>query len=150
MLFLQWWKFLPFHLLLQITNCMCIDSVILIDLGNMYTWFIYTSNYRCPTYTSLPVYCHLESVTGQCCKVVRCGPSNSVTTTMTTPSHGHTVAGCQDLVSDCASYGQSACTGTYKDWAQRNCPAFCNMCRKLSFLLPSHNCSVTLLNLKHV
>lgn len=84
--------------------------------------------------TSLPSYCHLEAVTGQCCKVVRCGPANSVTTTLTTPHHGHTVAGCQDLVLDCASYGHSACTGTYKDWAQRNCPAFCNMCREYSLL----------------
>lgn len=111
-------------------SCTCTDSS-----------GLYTCTSKCPTYTSLPSYCHLEAVTGQCCKVVRCGPANSVTTTLTTPHHGHTVAGCQDLVSDCASYGHSACTGTYKDWAQRNCPAFCNMCHHSTVTTPPPQCN---------
>ncbi|XP_076436505.1 A disintegrin and metalloproteinase with thrombospondin motifs 15-like isoform X2 [Babylonia areolata] len=37
-------------------------------------------------------------------------------------------ASCVDKVDNCASYGQSVCSGTYHEWAAENCARFCELC----------------------
>lgn len=38
------------------------------------------------------------------------------------------VTACSDVLTDCADYGKSACTGDYENWAKQNCKLYCNYC----------------------
>ncbi|XP_060081054.1 uncharacterized protein LOC132560404 [Ylistrum balloti] len=97
---------------------------------------------RCPIYTSLPSFCHMEKVADECCEQVACDqssgssssssqggqsgtlPQGSVTTTTTKP----TCSWCRNQIDNCPAYGQEACKDPYKGWATRNCESYCGFC----------------------
>lgn len=35
---------------------------------------------------------------------------------------------CLDTLSNCATYGRSACLPPYTSWARKHCPLFCGFC----------------------
>ena len=39
---------------------------------------------------------------------------------------------CVDRLSNCAAYGNEACSGAYRAWARDNCPQFCGYCSKFT------------------
>ncbi|XP_013415044.1 protein jagged-1b isoform X4 [Lingula anatina] len=46
----------------------------------------------------------------------------------TPPLPGGGPSTCADKLSNCAAYGDEACTGVYEDWAKENCAKTCNFC----------------------
>ncbi|XP_067652806.1 uncharacterized protein [Haliotis asinina] len=51
-------------------------------------------------------------------------PHFPVTATQPVPTQG-----CVDKIPNCSSYGHSVCTNNrYRDWAEDNCAAYCNLC----------------------
>ncbi|KAK3591361.1 hypothetical protein CHS0354_040323 [Potamilus streckersoni] len=106
-------------------TCSCADS----NSG------LYKCHSRCPQYTTIPSYCHMEKKPGDCCNKPVCEfntqqgsftgmgsiSGKGVGETPTAPPP------CVDNLADCSRYEDGMCQ-KYQPWARDNCRKYCNLC----------------------
>ncbi|CAC5385625.1 unnamed protein product [Mytilus coruscus] len=101
----------------------------------------------CPTYTSIPPYCHMTKQNGDCCSKPVCDfttqqgsfsgtgsiSGKGVDITPTTP------APCVNTAPNCERYGKKTCID-FVGWASDNCRKYCDMCNVKPTPGPNDKC----------